>query len=113
MLDGTLGGACGGAFPYQRTKLRAVADGFDVTPLVTFVSSDPTVAAISSARADILQGRSHGSTTVSLYSSAPAGESLEVSVATDWSTVSAARLEARGWWRSPRSAACPGPRDGG
>ena len=94
VLDGTIGGACGAAHPYQRTTLRATADGFDVTPLVTFLSSDPTVAATSSARTDVLEGRSAGSTTISLYSSAPVGESVEVLV-TDSSIVSVAALEAR------------------
>ena len=48
-LAGSPATSCGQARAYQRTEVVALVDGFDVTPLVTFVSSGPSVAAASSA----------------------------------------------------------------
>ena len=58
-----------------------------LTPLVSFRSSRPGVAAISSSRADVIQGLAVGSTTVSLYEGAPALQSLVIEV-TDCSATS-------------------------
>ena len=52
--------------PYQRTRIRAYADGLDATLLVRFSTEDPSVAGVSSARNDVIEGRGVGETTAFL-----------------------------------------------
>ena len=54
------------AYPYQRARAVAYADGLDATPLVSFVVGDVSVAGVSGASFDVIEGRQSGSTTVHL-----------------------------------------------
>ena len=65
--------SCGSAFPYQRTKATAFADALDATELVVFGVSDASVAAVSSSKADMIEGRQAGSATVYPQSTDPSG----------------------------------------
>ena len=67
------------AYPYQRTRSKAVSDGLDATSLVSFGVLDPAVAGISASRFDVVVGKSVGSTSVHL-GGRPTGPSAAVSV---------------------------------
>lgn len=54
------------AFPYQRTRVHAFADGLDATHLVSFGTADADIVAVSSARQDVVEGRQAGTTTLHL-----------------------------------------------
>ena len=64
IMSCSTGGAT--AYPYQRTRAIAYADGLDVTALVSFAVADTAVADVSSTRFDAIQGKSAGSTSVHL-----------------------------------------------
>lgn len=80
------GPACGGLF--QSAGVSAVADGWDVTPLVTFSSSAPHVASVDGGR---VRGYSVGAATIRLHAAAPEEETASLSV-TDASPVHAVAL---------------------
>ena len=92
--DGALVAACGSTAPYQRTPIKAIVDGFDMTPLVSFTSSAPAIAATSPARWDVIEGKTPGAATLSLFDGAPLSQTTTV-VVTDASPVSVVRLDAR------------------
>ena len=54
------------AHPYQRTRISASADGLDATALVSFVTQDSSVAAVTSTRYNIIEGRQAGHTNAHL-----------------------------------------------
>ena len=54
------------AYPYQRTRALAYADSLDVTSLVSFGLADTSVAGVSSASYDLIEGKQSCSTTVHL-----------------------------------------------
>ncbi|KAL1528137.1 hypothetical protein AB1Y20_009499 [Prymnesium parvum] len=79
------------AYPYQRTGIRALADGLDATPLVSFATGDADVAGVSSSRYNIIEGREEGTTTA--YLSLVPHHSAQISV-TD-AAISASELVVR------------------
>ena len=107
-LAGTPAASCSTQFyPYQRSRIIATADGFDVTPTVTFVSSNPSVAAASAHQWNLIEGRSVGSATITLFAGAPLSQGVTIEVSDD--AVSVAALHARlvttvVWERQPESA---------
>ena len=68
---------------FQSTRVVALVDGLDVTPLVSLVSSSPLVAAVSAQRYDTVVGLSAGEVWVRLHAGAPPEESAKLVVDTD------------------------------
>ena len=54
------------AYPYQRTRAVAFADGLDTTALVTFVAADESVAGVSGTDFDVIEGKQPGDTVIHL-----------------------------------------------
>ena len=101
------------AYPYQRTRAVAYADGLDATPLVTFVAADVSVADVSSASSDVIEGKRAGSTTVHLggRSGISPSASLTVSDVTVFASSLVARLVTAVEWDAggqPSSQYAPG-----
>ncbi|KAL1504693.1 hypothetical protein AB1Y20_008472 [Prymnesium parvum] len=80
-------------YPYQRTKATAHADGLDATPLVKFAVADESIANVSDAKVDMIEGKRPGSTTVYLVGVSGASPSQDLTV-TD-NAVSLSALVAR------------------
>ena len=75
---------CGAAgrtvYPYQRTRIRAYADGLEATPLVQFATDDSSVAGVLSVQYDVIEGRQAGATTAHLSGLVGAAPSVAISV---------------------------------
>ena len=88
------------SYPYQRTRIRAFADGLDATPLVSFTTQQASVAGVTSARHDIIEGRQAGQTTVhlgGLLGKEPA-EAIEVSDTLVFASTLVARVITSASW---------------
>jgi len=73
--------ACGGVPVYQTTRLRAIVDGLDATPLVNFVAKGGApAAAVAGAAGAWLRGLAPGMATVRLAGRPAAFASVEVEV---------------------------------
>ena len=81
------------AYPYQRTRVRAFADGLDAMPLVSFVTQDTSVAGVWSLQYDVIEGRQAGTTTAHLSGRSSLTPSVLISVSD--TVVSASELVVR------------------
>ena len=75
---------CGAAgrtvYTYQRTRIRAYADGLEATPLVQLATDDSSVAGVLSVQYDVIEGRQAGATTAHLSGLVGAAPSVAISV---------------------------------
>ena len=107
IISGGCGSAPSRAYPYQRTRVRLLADGLDASPLVQFETDDATIATMGTGQLwDVAQGVAAGEAEVRLVGR-PSGPTADLAVVDSAVTVTsfvARVVTAVSWQPAPASS---------